>query len=83
MFCKQQTAKSTPLSKEWGVLILCSDFLFEFLDAFGADVLAFVVYNAFCTVAENAGGMVLVEDDIVTVNKYLECVFFGDVQSAA
>lgn len=53
------------------------------LDALGADVFTLVAYNTLGAVAENAGGMILVEDDIVALNKNLQCVAFCNVQSTA
>ena len=55
----------------------------ELVQAGLADVLALVVDNVLCVVAENAGRLILLEDNGGLVNINLEGVLLGDVQSSA
>ena len=55
----------------------------ELFDAIRADVLSFIADDVLGAVAENAGRMILVKNDIIAFNKNLKSVFFSDVQCAA
>ena len=58
-------------------------FKLKFTDAVGADVLAFKIDDIFGVITENAGGLILLQDDGGTIHVDLQGVFLRDVQGAA
>ena len=57
--------------------------ILELVEAGLADVLALVVHNILRVVAEDAGRLILLEDDSRLINIDLERVLLSDVQSSA
>lgn len=53
------------------------------LDAIRANVLSLIAYDTLCAVAEDAGGMILVENDVVTLNKDFQRITLGNIKSTA
>lgn len=75
-----QSIKNRSLTK---LRFSVSDFVLEVLDALGADVLSLVAYDTLCAVAEDACGMILVENDVVTLNKDFQRITLGNIKSTA
>ncbi len=48
-----------------------------------ADILALEVDHVLCVIAENAGGLILAENNVISVNIYFQCVFLRDIQGAS
>jgi len=65
-----------------GVLILLFGFFQRFY-TFLAYVLAFVNDNILCVVTENAGWLILSQNNGIVVNIYLQRVLFRDIQGSA
>ena len=60
-----------------------SNLVLKLLDAVGADVLALVIDDVFGAVTENAGRVILMKNNVITINKNLESILFSNIQGAA
>lgn len=63
--------------------LLRSNLVLKLLDAVGADVLALVIDDVFGAVTENAGRVILMKNNVITINKNLESILFSNIQGAA
>ena len=70
-------------SERWIFFISKSKLCFELFDAVGANILAFVVDDVLGIVAEDACGMILMKNDVVTLHEYLESVLLSNIQGTA
>ena len=57
--------------------------LLKLLQASAANVLVLVVDDVFGVTAEDAGGLILLQDDRRTINIDFQCVFLDDVEGSA
>ena len=55
----------------------------QFLQAAGADIFAFEDGNVLCTVAENTGGLILLQHDGRTIHINFQGILLRNVQGAA
>ena len=60
-----------------------SHLFLQLFNAVRADVLTFVIDDVLGAVTENAGGMILMKNNVISVNKNFESILFSNIQGAA
>ena len=73
----------TPASQSGDFFAPYSELLVHSTDAVGANVLALVVDDVFRVITEDAGRLILAQDDGLAIHEDLDAVFFLDAEGSS